>query len=77
MYSAEGECVPLGMNLKARMNIEVWLASLENDMVKTLRKFMKKGVIDYGKISHRGDWVLQQFGQVVMTISQIAMVSWL
>jgi hypothetical protein len=40
------------------------------DMVKSLHKFMKQGVIDYAD-SERRDWVLKQFGQVVMTVSQI------
>mmetsp|Transcript_44339 Transcript_44339/g.86753 ORF Transcript_44339/g.86753 Transcript_44339/m.86753 type:complete len:4144 (+) Transcript_44339:98-12529(+) len=71
MYSAEGERVPLGQNLKARGSVEIWLRSLEEDVVKTMTKFMKAGVVDYEKMS-RKEWILEKFGQVVMTVSQIA-----
>ncbi|XXQ39846.1 AAA+ ATPase domain-containing protein [Plasmodiophora brassicae] len=71
MNSSEGERVPLGKNLKARGSVELWLCALETDMVKSLHKFMKQGVIDYDD-TERSEWVLRQFGQVVMTVSQIA-----
>lgn len=61
----------IGKNLKARGSVELWLCALETDMVKSLHKFMKQGVIDYDD-TERSEWVLRQFGQVVMTVSQIA-----
>lgn len=71
MFSGEGERVPLGLNLKARGSVEVWLSALESDMVKSLRRYMKKGVSDYENQARR-EWILEQFGQIVMTVSQIA-----
>ena len=45
MFSSEGECIPLGKNLKAgRKPVEEWLGFLEADMKKTLRGLMKQGV---------------------------------
>ena len=71
MISPEGEKVPLGMNLKARGSAEVWLPALETDMVKTLKRFMKRGVTDYERMARR-EWVLEKFAQVVCTVGQIA-----
>ena len=71
MLSPEGERVPLGMNLKARGSAEVWLPALEGDMVKSLRRYMKRGVTDYERMARR-DWVLDKFAQVVCTVGQIA-----
>ena len=71
MLSPEGERVPLGMNLKARGSAEVWLPALEGDMVKSLRRYMKRGVTDYERMARR-DWLLDKFAQVVCTVGQIA-----
>jgi len=71
MLSPEGERVPLGQNLKARGSAEVWLPALETDMVKTLRKFQKRGVTDYERMPRR-EWVMEKFAQVVCTVDQIA-----
>ena len=38
MFSAEGERVPLGKNLKARGNVEQWLTAVEAAMVASLKK---------------------------------------
>ena len=71
MISPEGEKVPLGMNLKARGSAEVWLPALESDMVKSLKRYMKRGVTDYERMARR-DWVLDKFCQVVCTVGLIA-----
>jgi dynein heavy chain len=71
MISPEGEKVPLGMNLKARGSAEVWLPALESDMVKSLRRYMKRGVNDYERMARR-EWVLEKFAQIVCTVGQIA-----
>jgi len=71
MLSPEGERVPLGMNLKARGSAEVWLPALETDMVKSLKRYVKRGVADYERMPRR-DWVLDKFAQVVCTVGQIA-----
>jgi len=71
MRSAEGERVPLSVNLKARGAVETWLSAVEADMTKTLRKFMKRGVVDYERLPRR-DWMLEKFGQVVLAVAQIA-----
>lgn len=70
MYSSEGERVPLGANLKARNVVETWLLELEKDMIKTLKKLVKRGWADYDSMPRRA-WVLDKFAQVVMCDSQI------
>ncbi len=71
MISAEGERIPLGMNLKARGSPEVWLPALEADMVKSLRRYVKRGVNDYERMNRR-DWILDKFSQIVSVVCQIA-----
>ena len=73
MFSSEGERVPLGRNnrhTQARSSVEVWLNALESDMVDSLRRFMKKAVTKYETMP-RKQFVLQEYGQMVMTVSQI------
>jgi dynein heavy chain len=70
MISSEGERVPLGVNLKARGSVEVWLGLLEADMVKTLRRRLKAATVAYDDMD-RTEWVLDMRGQMVMTGSQI------
>lgn len=46
MISPEGERVPLGKGLRARGNVEHWLARVEEAMFSTLRRRMKEGIKD-------------------------------
>ena len=71
MLSGEGERVLLSANLKARGPAEAWLPALEADMVKSLRRYIKRGVADYDKMS-RKEWILEKYGQVVAVGSMIA-----
>ena len=71
MVSGEGERVMLSANLKARGPAEAWLPALEADMVKSLRRYIKRGVADYDKMS-RKEWILEKYGQVVAVGSMIA-----
>ena len=71
MVSGEGERVMLSANLKARGPAEAWLPALEADMVKSLRRYIKRGVAEYDKTS-RKEWILQKYGQVVAVGSMIA-----
>ena len=70
MISPKGERVGLGRNLKARGPVEEWLKNVEDSMKKSLRKAMKKGVIDYDE-RPRTKWVKTHPGQVVMCGAQI------
>jgi dynein heavy chain, axonemal len=70
MISPKGERVGLGRNLKARGPVEEWLKNVEDSMKKSLRKAMKKGVIDYDD-RPRTKWVKMHPGQVVMCGAQI------
>ena len=58
------------MNLKVRNNVETWLGDLEKDMVKTLRRLMKKGLLEYDR-SPRQAFILDKYAQIVMTVAQI------
>ena len=71
MISSEGERVALGSNMKARGPAEAWLPALEADMIKSLRRAVKRGLTDYHKANRRSDWVLDKIGQVVSVVSQI------
>ena len=71
MISAEGERVELGKNLKARNNVETWLSAVESSMVASLRKLMKKAVVEYDK-KQRSDWIMEYPSQIILSASQIA-----
>ena len=70
MFSNEGERVPLGKNLKARGNVESWLTSVEDYMIKSLREFTKQGCADYDE-QERVPWTKGHFAQVVLTCASI------
>ena len=46
MLSPEGERIVLGKGLKARGNVEDWLGKVEQAMFASLKREMKKGIID-------------------------------
>jgi len=70
MFSNEGERVPLGKNLKARGNVESWLTSVEEYMVKSLREFTKIGCGEFEE-QERVPWVKTHIAQVVLTVACI------
>jgi dynein heavy chain, axonemal len=70
MVSAEGERVPLGGNLKARGGVEVWLASVELEMQRSLARAAKEGLKSY-ELKERTEWILEQPAQLVIVVSQI------
>lgn len=70
MVSPEKERVAFGKGLKARGNVEVWLCTVEEAMVKSLHALTKAGLIDYSAKSRR-DWMKLHASQVVLTVSQI------
>jgi len=74
MISAEGERVPLAKpTIAKRGEVEVWLRTLQENMIETLRKLMKAGWKDIEK--ERKKWVLDHPGQIVATISQVSWCS--
>uniref|UniRef100_A0A7S0KGL4 Dynein-1, subspecies f n=1 Tax=Micromonas pusilla TaxID=38833 RepID=A0A7S0KGL4_MICPS len=70
MFSAEGERVQLGKNLKARGNVEQWLTAVEAAMVAALKKQGKESYVSYAKEA-RTDWVRNQPAQIVIMVAQI------
>jgi dynein heavy chain len=70
MFSAEGERVPLGKNLKARGNVEQWLTAVEAAMVASLKKQGKESYVSYAK-ERRTDLVRNQPAQIVIMVAQI------
>jgi len=70
MISPEGEKVSLGKGLKARGNVEVWLCSVEEAMVKNLHQLHKEGLADF-MVKERAEWTKHHCSQVVISVSQI------
>jgi dynein heavy chain len=72
MKSKEGEAVQLATKVKIKKEVDVWLMELQNQIIATLRKEMKKAVSDYGTQA-RKDWVMdpKHPGQTVATVAQI------
>lgn len=53
MLSPEGERVILGKGLKARGNVEDWLGKVEQAMFASLKREMKKGLVDLDEKGRR------------------------
>lgn len=71
MESHEGEKVFFtGKTIKARGNVEEWLANVQNAMVDILMKAMLSGRDDL-EGQERKEWVLKHPGQVIATVVQI------
>jgi dynein heavy chain len=71
MMSGEGERVALGKNLKARGNVEDWLTIVQENMQKSLHKFMKNTLDDYDE-RPRKEWVMHGHpGQCVASVAQM------
>ena len=63
MVSPEGERVALTKGLKARGNVEVWLGSVEESMMKSLRALTKAAISDF--LSRpRTEWIRLHASQV-------------
>jgi dynein heavy chain len=70
MISPEGEKVTFSKSLKARGNVEVWLCTVEEAMIKTLHALTKASLADYATKTRR-EWMRHHASQVVITVSQI------
>jgi len=70
MVSPEGEYVSLGKNLKARGEVQDWLAGIEKRMVESLRLHAKDAMNDYSMRS-RKEWVLLHPAQLLIMVSQM------
>ncbi|KDO23904.1 hypothetical protein SPRG_20887 [Saprolegnia parasitica CBS 223.65] len=68
MHSAEGERVPFGRNLKARGNVEDWLAAVQANMKLTLHRTLKVCVGDYDH-GQRDSWLLHHPAQCVASVT--------
>ncbi|EQC31947.1 hypothetical protein SDRG_10462 [Saprolegnia diclina VS20] len=68
MHSAEGERVPFGRNLKARGNVEDWLAAVQANMKQTLHRALKVCVGDYDH-GQRDSWLLHHPAQCVASVT--------
>ena len=72
MFSSEGERVELGRNLKARGNVEDWLAAVTKNMREAVHRMIKEGLANYYEAGTlRKEWVMEQPGQTVATGSII------
>ena len=70
MISPEGERIPFAKPLKARGNVEAWLGQVEENMFATIKRAVKTGLAEYDEGS-RAKWLLEHYGQVVLTVTQI------
>jgi dynein heavy chain len=70
MVSPEKERVAFAKGLKARGNVETWLCTVEDAMVKSLHALTKAALIDYSARPRR-EWMKLHASQVVLTVSQI------
>ena len=70
MISPEGEYVALGKNLKARGEVQDWMAALERRMVEALRVHSKDALNDY-LTQPRTKWALCHSGQLIIMVSQL------
>lgn len=73
MISSEGEKIELKKVVKARNQVEAWLLQVQMEMISTIHKVMKDGLLDYQKNEKidRKSWVQNHPGQVIATISQV------
>ena len=73
MISGEGEIVKFKNSMPVRGNVEVWLDQLQKAMVDALRLEVKLGLTSYFSTEYksRNEWVLNKYGQVVSTVSQM------
>jgi hypothetical protein len=72
MRSKEGEAVTLHQKVKVSKEVDVYLDKLQEHMVVSLQKEMKKALTAYNTMD-RKDWVMDKkhFGQCIATVAQI------
>lgn len=70
MISGEGERVPFTKPVSTKAEIEIWLTSVQDNMIETLTRKMKQGKQDYEQ-KDRKQWVLDHPGQIITTVGQI------
>jgi hypothetical protein len=72
MKSKEGEAVPLHQKVKVSKEVDVYLDKLQEMMVTSLQKEMKRALGAYANMD-RKDWVMAKahFGQCIATVAQI------
>lgn len=73
MISGEGELIKFRTSLQVRGNVEVWLDLLQKAMIEALKNEIKQGLVNFVSSVYktRNEWVLNHYGQVVSTVSQI------
>lgn len=67
IVSPEGEVVSLGKGIKARGNVELWLGSVEDAMMKSLHGLTKASLLDYME-RPRTEWVKDHASQVTAAV---------
>ncbi|EAX96982.1 Dynein heavy chain family protein [Trichomonas vaginalis G3] len=71
LISAEGESVPLRTGgVKLQGAVEAWLSAVEENAQRALRMHTKNALHSYAE-SVREDWIPQQPGQIVLSVTQI------
>lgn len=68
IISSEKEKVDLIKPAKARGPVELWLKQIQDYMIETLSKMMKKGFDDYAN-QDRKTFVTTHYGQIVATVA--------
>ena len=73
MNSQEGEFIKFHQMINLRFNIEVWLKSLQKQMVDCIKRLVREGFTDYTnqKQKTRILWILNHRSQAVLTDNQI------
>lgn len=70
LVSFENEKLELQKTVRIRGAAEQWLGALENGMYDSIKKHLRSGLAKHSNMDYR-DWVVGQYGQVVLLISQI------
>lgn len=70
MISPEGEKISFAKGIKTRGNVEMWLGSVEESMMASIKRCLKVSIEDYSD-EKRAEWVLRHPGQVVLAANQI------
>lgn len=70
MGSSEGEVFQLREVVPVEGAVEIWMTSVENEMVNSLRSITKEGVFRYAN-EERQEWITSVLGMVSLVGSQI------
>lgn len=73
LVSAEGEVIKLVNGVSTRFNIEMWLGTLQKEMIETMKRIIRDGNKDFVNVVQktRVQWILNHKSQAVMTDNQI------